>query len=293
MSSGPELSILERASIRIGAFANRGSLSKRAQRFYHYYVSRSWVMEAVGRRVYVDGIDRVLNLNPDRGVMMAANHRSFYDQWINVLGLFEKGGADFWGRNLYFPVRSNFFYDSPAGMLVNTMIGAWTMFPPIFRQLEKSVLNRDALDKITAFLADPHTIVGVHPEGTRGKGPDPYEILSAQPGIGRMILQAKPIVIPFFINGVGNSPTEVLKTTQTRGARRTHPIIVVYGEPIDYSDLADKTPRPVLYLKASKRVRKAIIKLIPREQELRQMAADGKLPDSAPGWLRPPLPWTR
>ena len=98
----PELTFYERTSLEIGRLANGGPFAKKLQHLYHYHFSRNWVMEAVGRRVYVDNIEQVLNLHPDRGVIMAANHRSFYDQWISTLALFERGGLEFWGTKFTF-----------------------------------------------------------------------------------------------------------------------------------------------------------------------------------------------
>ncbi len=287
------LTLLERAALGIGRLANGGPVGKQLQFYYHYWFNRAWVREAVGRRVYVDNIDSVVNMRRERGVLMAANHRSFYDQWINVLALYERGGSDFWGKKTYFPVRSNFFYDQPIGMMVNTFVAAWSMFPPIYRDTSKSELTRNALERINEFLADRHSIVGVHPEGKRGKGPDPYELLPAQPGIGQMILQGRPHVVPFFINGVGNKPGEVVATTQKASARRESPVILVYGEPVDYEDLASKKPRAALYLKMAKRVNGAIEALMPREKEIRAACAAGEVPDSDSGWLTAPLPWNR
>jgi len=287
----PPLTLIERAALRIGRLANRGPVGKRIQYYYHYWVNRTWVREAVGRRVYVDNIESVTSLRPDCGLLMAANHRSFYDQWINMLALYDRGGNHFW--KIYFPVRSNFFYDDPLGMAVNTVVAAWSMFPPIYRDSAKADLTREALDRVNEFLGDPTAIVGVHPEGKRSKGLDPYELLPAQPGIGQMILQGKPIVIPFFINGVGNKPREVIGNTQRPGARRDNPIIVVYGKPVDYSDLATKSPRAALYLKMAKRVNKAIEELMPREKEIRAACAAGEMPDDDPGWLTAPLPWAK
>ena len=45
-------------------------------------------------------------------------------------------------------------------------------------------LNDDALDKMVALLGRPGNVLVLHPEGTRGKGPDPYQFLPAQPGVG-------------------------------------------------------------------------------------------------------------
>ena len=62
----------------------------------------------------------------------------------------------------------------------------------------------------------------MHPEGTRGKGPDPYEFLPAQPGVGKLALVAQPIVIPAFILGLGNNIVEDIRSTSRKArARRT------------------------------------------------------------------------
>ena len=48
-------------------------------------------------------------------------------------------------------------------------------------------------------------LIGFHPEGTRNKSEDPYSFLDAQPGIGRLILEARPQLVPVFIAGLSNS----------------------------------------------------------------------------------------
>mgnify|MGYP001480307136 CR=1 FL=1 len=44
---------------------------------------------------------------------------------------------------------------------------------------------------VAALPDQPGTVVGLHPEGTRGKGPDPYTFLPAQPGVGKLALVAE------------------------------------------------------------------------------------------------------
>ena len=60
----------------------------------------------------------------------------------------------------------------------------------------------------------------MHPEGTRGKGPDPYELLPAQPGVGKLALVGKPVVIPAFILGLGNDIVEDVRLNFTQGRAR-------------------------------------------------------------------------
>src|SRR5262249_27503241 len=154
-----------------------------------------------------------------------------------------------WARRLYFPVRANFFYEKPLGMLVNYLVGAGAMYPPMFRQASRLERNKGTVEKLAQFLAQPGSIVGVHPEGTRGKAPDPYDLLPAMPGIGQSALRAKPIVIPAFINGLSNDFVKDFRANFRPEIRRERPVICVYGQPIDYDDLLAQKPRPALYKK--------------------------------------------
>jgi 1-acyl-sn-glycerol-3-phosphate acyltransferase len=78
---------------------------------------------------------------------------------------------------------------------------------------------------------------GLHPEGTRKRDDDPYTFLPAQRGVGRVIHQARVPVIPVFINGLINDlPRQVMSNFDGTGRR----IVVVLGEPIDFSDLYEK-----------------------------------------------------
>ncbi len=278
-----ELTRFERFALELGRLTNETSAGKRIQELFLRSVSYSWIRIALARRVYTEGLEDVIALAPDRGVLFASNHRSFFDQYAVMLGVWM--GPTPWARRLYFPVRANFFYESAAGVLVNYLVGAGAMYPPIFRQSERAERNKLALEKVTHFLAEPGSVVGVHPEGTRGKGPDPYEMLPAQPGIGQIALQAKPIVIPVFLSGLSNDFVGDVRLNFSRDVRRERPVIIVYGKPIDYADLQAQKPRPALYKRCADRFRDEILKLAVRERELRAMATAGHLADDDPGWL--------
>jgi 1-acyl-sn-glycerol-3-phosphate acyltransferase len=277
------LSPVERVAIALTRFANERPVPKLVQDAWLRHFSRQWIKVILARRILIDGWDKLLALEPGRGVLLASNHRSFFDQYAILLAMYS--GRVPWAQRLYFPVRSNFFYDQPLGVAINFAIGGGVMYPPVFRQGSRAALNKDALDRMARFLDQPGTIVGVHPEGTRGKGPDPYELLPAQPGIGQIALHAKSMVIPAFINGLDNDFVRGVRTTFRRDSRRTDPVIVVFGDPIDYSDLTVKPPRLALAKRAADRFRDAIAALGPRERELRARAADGAFPDDHPGWL--------
>ena len=89
-------------------------------------------------------------------------------------------------------------------------------------------------------LEQPGTVIGFHPEGTRNKG-HPYALLPGRPGVGEIVYHADENVkvIPIFVVGMGSN---LLKETLRNWFRpKGHPIDLVYGAPIDFSDLTERT----------------------------------------------------
>jgi 1-acyl-sn-glycerol-3-phosphate acyltransferase len=231
----------------------------------------------------VGGLEETMALRPTTGVMLVANHRSFFDSYAMLLACYM--GPVPWSKSLQFPVRSNFFYDHPLGIVINAAIAGGAMYPPIFRQAERRQLNDEALDRMVEILQRPGSVLGMHPEGTRGKGPDPYALLPAQPGVGKVALLAKPMVVPAFINGLGNNIVEDIRVNFTKEARRSKAIITVFGPPVDYDDLKAEKPRPTLYKKAADRFMAEVKKLAEIERGLRSDLMTGKISDEDPRWL--------
>ena len=159
------------------------------------------------------------------------------------------------------------------------------MYPPIYRQSDRRTLNDEALDRMVDLVRQPGNVLGMHPEGTRGKGPDPYKFLPAQPGVGKLALLAQPMVIPAFIHGLGNNIVEDIRINFTKEARRSRAIAIMFGPPIDYRDLCAEKPRPTLYKKCADRFMAAVGKLAAREQALRADLAAGTIADDDPRWL--------
>ena len=101
------------------------------------------------------------------------------------------------------PVRSNFFYDTPAGFVVNGVMSFFAMYPPLFRDKRRTALNALGLDELAGLLRSGETLVGIHPEGRRNPGTDPYQLLPAKSGVGRLIHAARGVaVVPVFTNGL-------------------------------------------------------------------------------------------
>ncbi len=277
------LTSIERAAMRFGAFANASPKGRWLQTKFLRGVSYVWVRACIANRMFVDGLERMMELRPEGGVMLVSNHRSFFDQYAMLLGCYM--GPVHWAKKLQFPVRSTFFYDNPLGIAVNAMVAAGAMYPPIYRQKERRVLNDEALDTMVEMLKVPGNVLGMHPEGTRGKGPDPYTFLPAQPGVGKVALLAKPMVIPAFIHGLGNSIAEDVRLNFTPGARGQDAVITVFGDPVDYADLQGEKPRPTLYKKCADRFMAAVRPLAEREKTIRADILAGRIDRHDQRWL--------
>jgi 1-acyl-sn-glycerol-3-phosphate acyltransferase len=141
---------------------------------------------------------------------------------------------------LYFPVRGKFFYDNPVGWFVNLVMGWWAMYPPFFRE-EKEGKKR-AFDKfslrelIRICRSGRGHVIGFHPEGKRNLDKDPYGLLPAQPGIGKVIYEARPQVVPVFVTGLINDLPRQILGNWTSGEQ----VRIWFGEPVDLTAFFDK-----------------------------------------------------
>lgn len=283
MAQDAPLSRVERLALRFGELANDDIRGKWLQTRFLRGVSYVWVRAVLANRMLVEGLDDLMALRPETGVMVVSNHRTFFDQYAMMLACYM--GPVSWCKRLYFPVRSNFFYDQPLGIVVNAAIAAGSMYPPIYRQAERRALNDEALDRMIEIVRQPGNVLGMHPEGTRGKGEDPYQLLPAQPGVGKLALLAQPMVIPSFTLGLSNDILADVKANFGKEARRKAAVISVFGAPIDYRDLLAEKPRPTLYKKCADRFMAEIKKLAEVEKALRADLLAGKIDEHDPRWL--------
>jgi 1-acyl-sn-glycerol-3-phosphate acyltransferase len=277
------LSRVERFAVRFAELANDDPRGKWLQTRFLRGVSYVWVRAGIAHRILADGLDDLIALQPATGVMLVSNHRSFFDQYAMLLACYM--GPVAWARRLYFPVRSNFFYDNPLGIAVNALVAGGAMYPPIYRQTERRALNDETLGRMAEIVRRPGNVLGMHPEGTRGKGDDPYTFLPAQPGVGKLALIAQPVVIPAFIHGLGNSAVDDIRANFTRDARGARAIVIVFGAPVDYTDLCAEKPRPTLYKKCADRFMAEVGKLSARERAVRAELAAGRISGDDPRWL--------
>ena len=178
---------------------------------------------------------------------------------------------------MYFPVRSDYFYDRLDGLLVNAIMSGLSMYPPIFRDVGRRPINRHAVAFVAEELRSWGTIVGLHPEGRRSTTADPYELLPAQPGIGEIVHRSNAVVLPVFILGLSND-----LVGQVRGNfdGTGDSVTITFGEPLRFDRCADVAPRGRISMEIAKEIRAAIERLGAIDRERRRTRAN---PESAEG----------
>lgn len=205
---------------------------KRWSHAFLRHVGAAWVHFCSRNLLRVHGGEALATLSPDRGVVIASNHRSYADMYLLASVLLPPCR---WIDRMYFPVRSEFIYDHVGGLLLNAVVGGMAMYPPVYRQTSRRSLNRNSLDFLVKELERPGTLVGMHPEGRRNVSDDPYALLPAQPGIGEIVHRARPIVIPAFINGIPRRIVAGLRANFA-GDLPADTITVTFGGPMTFDD---------------------------------------------------------
>jgi 1-acyl-sn-glycerol-3-phosphate acyltransferase len=189
-------------------------------------VSATWMTVGSRHMMRAIGLERLERLAYSDGILLVSNHRSFFDLYMLAVLLHRHTRLR---QPVLCPVRADFFYRRPLGVAVNLLVGGGRMFPPFFREPEKQDFNRWALERVASELRSGSVLVGFHPEGRRNLDVDPYRPLPAQPGVGRLVMDAWPIIVPAFIHGLSNDFLGDL-LGNFDGSRR---VIAVFGEPID------------------------------------------------------------
>lgn len=256
------LSFMERLNIRLVRATFTSAWLDRLMRFLQRTVGAGWIDLCTRKIRVVHGLDRLPPPERAQSFILVANHRSFFDMFVVNAVLYRSG----WRTRLLFPVRAGFFYDSPLGFLVNGIMSFYSMYPPIFRERKKSVLNHTAMSELILALKHGGRSAGIHPEGTRKKDDDPYTFLPAQSGVGRAIHGARVDVIPVFINGLGNDlKKQVWGNFNGKGRK----IIVNFGAPIAFGALLDEPPTAKTYRSIADKTLEVIGALGQEEKALR------------------------
>jgi 1-acyl-sn-glycerol-3-phosphate acyltransferase len=260
------LSPFERFAFRVTHRMNLG----RWKRFWTWCQSvfgASWIQFSTYNLMRVYGLENIEAVDHDRPILLVANHRSFFDMYTVSTVLFRRTP---WRKQLFFPVRGRFFYQSLAGMFVNLVMGWWSMYPPFFITGEDPMPAKRPFDKYSMRrLAQlcregAGNVIGFHPEGTRNKGADPYSYLRPQPGVGKLIKDANPQVVPVFIAGLGNKLAKQVLGNWFGGEK----IRIHFGKQLDLSEFMAKKDRLRTYKEIADFVMSNIAELGEADREM-------------------------
>lgn len=248
------LSWMERISFRFVHRMNQGNW-KRFWTWCQRVFGAGWIHLATYNLIRVYGLEHIEAVSHERPILLVANHRSFFDMYTVSTVLFRRTR---WPKKLFFPVRGRFFYESPLGLLVNMVMGWWSMYPPIFAANEKRLFDKYSVRRLAELCrTGAGNVIGFHPEGTRNRSSDPYSYLRAQPGVGKLIKDAAPQVIPVFIAGLGNNlPRQILGNWTGGEAVRVH-----FGAPLELSAYLSKKDHVRTYKEISDFVMSKIAEL--------------------------------
>lgn len=226
----------ERLIRAIAGQANTTPGLKRTMHAYLRLVGASCVHYGTRHLLHVTNAEVLDTLPRDRGLIVASNHRSFCDMYVVSSVLLRRCG---WITRLYFPVRSEYFYERWGGLFLNAFMSGLSMYPPIYRDAARRPLNRETLAFVADELRRPGTVVGLHPEGRRSLTGDPYTLLPAQPGLGEIVHRARPLVLPVFILGLSSNP---LKQVRANFKRTGSPITITFGAPLKLDEYLESPP---------------------------------------------------
>lgn len=257
-----QLSAIERWQIGFirGSF-EPGPLDRTIRRLQRH-VGANWIEASIRNLRQVHGLDRLPAFDPNKSYLCVSNHRSFFDLYVVTAYLVKRGMP----HRLVFPVRSSFFYDRRLGFVVNGVMSFFAMYPPVFRERHRAALNLASLDEVVNLLERGGTFVGLHPEGTRNKGDDPYALLPAQSGVGRIIHSARATVLPVFVNGLGN---DIVRQVSSNYTKKGDPVTVVFGAPIDFGDMLEGSASPRLHKRIAEHTMDAIRRLGEEDRAIR------------------------
>ncbi len=154
------------------------------------------------------------NVPREGGVIVAANHNSYFDIPLLDAALYRK--AD----NM---AKVELFANPVIAWLFRTLGG----FP-----IRRGTMDRAAMEEAVRRLKSGRLLV-VYPEGTRSKD---GELQAAKPGIGWIVAQSGAAVVPAYIDG-------------TRPVRLFNPVTIIFGRPLNFSGRVDGAKKEKMHPK--------------------------------------------
>lgn len=258
------LSHVERLAFHLAHKMNQGA-AKRAMTWLQSTIGMGWIRLATYNIMRVYGFENVEATDHTRPIILAANHRSFFDLYAVSAELYRRTT---WKKSLFFPVRARFFYTSPLGSLVNFIMGWFSMYPPIFMTPEKRAFDLYSFQRLAALArtGEGH-IIGFHPEGTRNKSLDPYSFLPPKTGIGKLAMAVENIqIVPVFVAGLEQK--SLIKQVARNWQKDAEPIRIHFGANIDLSAFRGKRDALRTHKEIADFVMSKIAELAERDREL-------------------------
>jgi 1-acyl-sn-glycerol-3-phosphate acyltransferase len=262
--STEELAVLSRMErfIFLQAHEMNQGRWKRCWTWCQRHIGSLWIYLATYNLMEVYGLEHFEAATPERPLLVVANHRSFFDMYAVSSVLFRRTRRP---MQLFFPVRAKFFYQTLLGMMVNFLAGWWSMYPPIFGENEKRAFDKYSMRRLMELCrTGAGTVVGFHPEGARNLNSDPYSYLRAQPGVGKLIKDAAPQVVPVFIAGLGNKILRQINANWNGG----EPVRIHFGPTLDLSEFLAKKDHVRTYKEISEFVMTKIAELGEKDRSM-------------------------
>ncbi len=258
------LGAIERVGFRLTHRMNLG-VWKRLMTFGQRHLGSLWIFIATYNLMNVFGIENVERTDTNRPLVLVANHRSFFDMYTVSSVLFRRTRRP---MTLYFPVRGKFFYDNPVGWLVNLVMGWFSMYPPFFREAgdaTKRLFDRYSMRRLEQLCSEEKpNVIGFHPEGKRNLNGGPYDLLPAQPGIGKAIYASRPQVIPVFVTGLGNDLPRQILGNWTGGEK----VRIWFGETLMLDEFYAKSDRLRTHKEIADRLMEKIAELAENDRSM-------------------------
>ena len=249
------LSPFERFAVRLVARMNRGNW-QRTWFWCQRQIGARWIGMALGPILEVHGLENILATSRDRPLLLVSNHRSFFDLYVVMSTL--SGGPGMAGDLLSGPgpvllSDRRWALSQRGGCLVDHVSPVLLPARPGRRRFDQWALEH----LVDLCREGPGRLIGFHPEGTRNKGNDPYALLPAHPGVGRLIHEARPQVVPVFINGLSNNLPEMIGRRWTGGER----VRIWFGPPLPYDEFLTLPPVASTYRRIAEFVMEQIASL--------------------------------
>ncbi len=230
------------------------------------FAVRPLLQATLGWMVETHHFERLESLPRDRGLILCANHRSYLDNF--VVGATAMGHLP-WRTRYVVPGRTEGLFDAWYGLALNAAVGAMNIYPPVVRSKRGHAWGQHVIGIIRDLLVERRVTVLIHPEGGRNKGDNPYALLPARPGLGRIIHESQATVVPIFLHGFPTSFGRYASVAAARLRGAPPPVQAVMGEPIDFSREFATSGSPTLFHGMAQRITAEISALMPEERAIR------------------------